>query len=166
VVIVQVVFLHGLETGPHGAKWRALSAVLAGVIAPDCEGVMDIEERLSVVERALAGKGDLLLVGSSFGGLAAVLFASRHPDRVRGCVLCAPAVHRTAAAGVEWLPAETVIIHGRDDEVVPLREVEAFARRFPWARLLVVDDGHRLARSHDVLVDEVTRMIRRRERQP
>ncbi len=158
---MQVVFLHGLETGPYGTKYHALRGVVPDLLAPDCEGIFDIDERLAVIERELAGKNELLLVGSSFGGLAAVLFASRHPERVIGCVLCAPAVEHLDIGTLRHLPVETVILHGRQDDVVPLAASEALAARFATARLLVVEDGHRLASSLDVLVDEVRAMMQR-----
>jgi pimeloyl-ACP methyl ester carboxylesterase len=158
---MQVVFLHGLETGPHGAKFHALQATAPHLLAPDCEGIFDIDERLAIIERELGGKSGLLLVGSSFGGLAAVLFASRHPEVVSGCVLCAPAVQHLDLARLAQLPAETVIIHGRQDDVVPLSASEALAARFAGVRLLVVEDGHRLASSLGVLASEVGAMMRR-----
>jgi pimeloyl-ACP methyl ester carboxylesterase len=158
---MQVVFLHGLETGPHGSKYRALQSLVPDVLAPDCEGIWDIEARLSIIRSALEGQSGLLLVGSSFGGLAAALFASRFADRVLGCVLCAPAVHHPHGAEIAQVPADTVIIHGRQDDIVPLQAVEAFAQRFPWVRLLIVEDDHRLGSSYDVLLAEVKAMIDR-----
>ncbi len=91
----QLVFLHGLESGPHGSKFHLLAGLgLGTVVAPDCEGVHDPHERLDIIEATLNGLDDLVLVGSSFGGLMALLYAVRHPDQVAGLVLCAPAVHR------------------------------------------------------------------------
>jgi pimeloyl-ACP methyl ester carboxylesterase len=162
---VPVVFLHGLETGPHGSKYQALRRLFPELMAPDCEGVLDIEQRLGIIERELRGRSQLVLVGSSFGGLAAVLFASRHPELVAGAVLCAPAVHRLDLLQLGALPAETVIIHGRRDEIVPLAASEALVARFPFVRLLAVDDEHRLADSLELLGREVVAMVQRLERQ-
>lgn len=39
----------------------------------------------------------------------------------------------------------TVVLHGRRDEVVLVEESEAFVRRHPQARLLILDDGHDLS---------------------
>jgi pimeloyl-ACP methyl ester carboxylesterase len=158
---MKLVFLHGLETGPVGTKSIALRRLAPELLAPDCAGIVDIDERLAVIERELAGHDELLLVGSSYGGLAAVLFASRHPERVRGCVLCAPAVHLLDLARLRSLPNETVIIHGRRDDIVPLAASEALAARFPSARLLVVDDEHALGGSVELLVREVGAMLER-----
>ena len=158
---MDVAFLHGLETGPHGAKYQALRRLIPDIMAPDCEGIFDIDARLAVIERELTGRNELLLVGSSFGGLAAVLLASRHPERVAGCVLCAPAVQGLDLAQLRSLPAETVIIHGRQDEIVPLAASAALAARFSMVRLLGVEGGHRLAESLELLVSEVGAMMRR-----
>jgi pimeloyl-ACP methyl ester carboxylesterase len=158
---MQIVFLHGLETGPHGAKYHVLRQAFPELLAPDCTGVFDIERRLELIEQSLTGHTDLLLVGSSFGGLAAVLFASRHPALVAGTVLCAPAVHVIDLASIHSLPAEIVILHGSRDEIVPLEANKALAARFPSARLITVDDDHRLGGSHELLVREVGEMMRR-----
>jgi pimeloyl-ACP methyl ester carboxylesterase len=45
----------------------------------------------------------------------------------------------------QWqLPVPVSILHGRQDEAVPLAESEAFAVRHPDARLQVLDDDHGL----------------------
>jgi pimeloyl-ACP methyl ester carboxylesterase len=45
-------------------------------------------------------------------------------------------------------------IAGRQDDVVPLTDVEAFVERTPTARLLVLEDGHGLERSYDRVFEE------------
>jgi pimeloyl-ACP methyl ester carboxylesterase len=160
---MQVAFLHGLETGPHGTKYQALRRVIPDVVAPDCTGVFDIDERLRIIEAAVDDARPLVLVGSSFGGLAAVLFASRRPERVSGCVLCAPALHRVDLRRLAWVPAETVVIHGTRDEIVPLAASRALVARFPHVRLHAVDDEHGLGGHVALLVAEVSAMLRRLE---
>jgi pimeloyl-ACP methyl ester carboxylesterase len=163
---MQVAFLHGLETGPQGSKVQALRRVIPELLAPDCEGIWDIDERLRIIERELSSRSGLLLVGSSFGGLAAVLYFTRHPEAVTGCVLCAPAVHHLEPQEIAGLPPETVIIHGKRDDIVPLTASEALAARFPWVRLLAVDDEHGLGASLELIVEEVQAMMRRLARAP
>lgn len=48
----------------------------------------------------------------------------------------------------------TLCIAGRHDETVPLADVEAFVARTPAARLVVVEDGHELVASLDVIFRE------------
>ena len=43
---------------------------------------------------------------------------------------------------------------GRQDDVVPLADVEAFVELTPAARLLVLEDGHGLERSYDRVFEE------------
>ena len=69
--------------------------------------------------------GDLpvVLAGFSFGGFVAARVAQLVPaERV---VLVGPAVRRFPVADV---PADTIVIHGEDDDVVPLADVLAWAR--------------------------------------
>jgi|GEM_PF-235350 len=152
----HLVFLHGLESGPRGSKYRTLTDLgLGPVDAPDCEGVYDPDLRFGAIEAALAGRDRLLLVGSSFGGLMALRFAAARPEQVAGLVLCAPAVHRAAWPVPDVRPGLPVrVLHGDQDATVPLAAVEAFCRR-NGLPLRVVADEHRLQASHHVLAELV-----------
>ncbi|HSN16102.1 MAG TPA: YqiA/YcfP family alpha/beta fold hydrolase [Anaeromyxobacteraceae bacterium] len=48
----------------------------------------------------------------------------------------------------------TLVIAGRQDETVPLADIERFAARTPSARLLVLEDGHGLERSYPRIFEE------------
>ena len=151
---MQLVFLHGLETGPYGKKYQALKQMFGAVIAPDCEGIKDPAERLQIIQKRLENEpGPFLVVGSSAGGLMALRLQQVDP-RVACMVLCAPAIHTDAAAGLspEGLPP-TIIIHGIYDEVVPIDSSRCF--RLP---MLEVEDGHRLDNSIPLILLEVFRM--------
>ncbi len=87
----RIVFLHGLESGPHGRKYQALAARFREVEAPDTTGIYDLETRVRVALDHLGGT-PATLVGSSFGGLVALMVLAREPDLVQGMVLAAPAV--------------------------------------------------------------------------
>lgn len=151
---MNLVFLHGLESTPYGSKYQALRAVWPTVLAPDTQGVLDLEQRLAIVERELAGLDDLVLVGSSFGGLVAVLFTDRHPERVHGYVLCAPALHRGHPDAVTRVPAVAVVLHGRADDIVPIEASRVFCRRF-GIELVEVEDDHVLHGSMDKMIELV-----------
>ena len=151
---MQLVFLHGLETGPHGNKYQALTAMFGEVLSPDCEGIKDPQQRLQIIQHTLKDQpGPFLVIGSSAGGLMALLL-QKEDSRVAGLVLCAPALHSEAA---QWLTAEslppTVVIHGRQDDVVPIES----SRRF-GAPLIEVDDDHRLSGSLPLILREVFTM--------
>lgn len=58
------------------------------------------------------------------------------------------------AAGLPPFPEVKVpalVIAGRRDESIPLEDIEAWVARTPSARLVVVDDGHELAGSLDLI---------------
>ncbi len=153
-LLPQLVFLHGLESGPHGGKFQALRELEPTVFAPDFEGVFELDARMAIAERALADRGPLVLVGSSFGGLVAALYADRYPDRVAACVLCAPALmddRWPQVAAIAHVPAHTVLLHARQDDVVAIDWSRAFAARHRL-RLVEVDDDHRLSDSRPLLV--------------
>lgn len=152
----QVTFFHGLESGPHGTKYARLSEDF-DVIAPDFEGMMNIRDRLEKAERITRQMTDLVVVGSSFGGLLAALLYSRHPERFHGYVLMAPALHRGVADEVERMPQNAVVIHGVHDDVVPIDDVRAVCQRHD-VKMIEVDDIHPLHESLEQMVDAVRRV--------
>lgn len=140
-------FLHGLESGPIGTKSLALQSAFGAVLAPDCRGMLDIDERLAHVERVLAEVDDeLVLVGSSFGGLMAALVADRQPHRVRASLLLAPALHAPGVESVRWVPSWCRILHAPADAIVPFSASVAFGARLQ-VPVEAVDDDHRLSAS-------------------
>jgi pimeloyl-ACP methyl ester carboxylesterase len=67
-----------------------------------------------------------------------------------------------AARGLPAFPAAAVpalVIAGARDETVPLADVEAWVARTPTARLVTVDDGHELAASLDLILEEAWRFL-------
>jgi len=141
---MKILFLHGLESGPHGSKYQALKEMFVEVLSPDCSGIKDETERLKIIEEEIHREtGPFLVVGSSMGGLMALLLQQRHPEQVAGLVLCAPAIHRPAAVDLDLnnLPP-TIVIHGTQDDVVPIAVSLPFG-----SRLRKVEDDHRLSNS-------------------
>jgi alpha/beta superfamily hydrolase len=95
------------------------------------EGRGEVDDALAVVE-AWRGRAEfegkpLLLGGFSFGGYVAVEAASRlgAAARPRRIVLVGPSVEKQAVRDV---PADTVVVHGENDELVPLAAALAWAR--------------------------------------
>lgn len=89
------------------------------------EGRGEIEDMLRVIAHAKQRFGDLplALAGFSFGAFVQTHVAKRvSPRRM---VLIAPAVGRFVT---ENIPADTLVIHGDQDETVPLADVLAWAR--------------------------------------
>jgi alpha-beta hydrolase superfamily lysophospholipase len=155
-----VLFCHGLESGPIGRKSEALRRAGLEVVAPDCRD-MALAARLEVVEPALAGVDCPVVVGSSYGGLVAliaVLRARARDQAIGGLVLCAPALglREPPADTVRIVPPDvpTVVIHGTGDTVVPIDWSRTFAA-VGGVELIEVDDDHRLARSLDIIIAAV-----------
>jgi uncharacterized protein len=67
------------------------------------------------------------------------------------------------SAGLPPFPEVEVpalVIAGRRDESIPLEDIEAWVARTPSARLVVVDDGHELAGSLDLIQREAFDFLR------
>lgn len=152
-----VVFCHGLESNPHGSKVQALRGAGFEVVAPDFQG-QNLAARVATLLPVLHAAPDVVLVGSSYGGLTALCGAILHAaagGRLRGLVLCAPALHwREPPADALDLapPCPTICIHGRRDDVVPVQASEDWAAQQPGVRLVLVDDEHRLKESMPVML--------------
>jgi len=90
------------------------------------EGIGETEDAMAALSHARREFGEslpLVLAGFSFGTFVQTRVAQRvTPTRM---VLVGPAVKRFAVGNV---PADTIVIHGEEDEVVPLADV------FDWAR--------------------------------
>jgi len=141
---MKILFLHGLESGPHGSKYQALKWMFGDILAPDCTGVKDESQRLRIIQQQLETENEpVIVVGSSMGGLMALLLNQANPDKVAGMVLCAPAIQRPAAKNLDvaTLPP-TIVIHGTADTVVPFDCSAIFGER-----LIAVNDDHRLSHS-------------------
>lgn len=198
---MRAFFAHGFEGQPGGTKARYLYDVLGlDVVSPAlfARG-WGFEDQVSVILDHLDADPDLtLVVGSSMGGFAAAVAASRRPERPLRLVLLAPAVglhrlwaERLGAEGMDtwrqmgtllyrhqgvgrdiqipWrmyaeaeaaaevaLSHPAIVIHGLDDDVVPMANSVALAQRSPGLRRLVLTpDGHRLLDSLPVMTEAV-----------
>jgi hypothetical protein len=158
--MIPVVFAHGLEGHPEGTKASALRAAGMEVLAPDCRGCA-LAERISRVGAALDQQPGAILVGSSYGGLAAAWIASRRPEVVGALVLLAPALSLREAPveDPEQLvvppSVPTTIVHGLGDDVIPVAVSRALVARCPHVRLVEVPDRHELRGSLPRIVEEV-----------
>jgi pimeloyl-ACP methyl ester carboxylesterase len=146
--INTVVFSHGKESGPWGAKITAMAAVVRelnlAVESVDYRGLDDPTQR---VEKLLAVgrelKGPIALVGSSMGGHVASAAASRLDTAA--LFLLAPAFYMPGFE--KYTPQDvavpTTIVHGWHDDIVPVDNIVRWAREHR-ATLHILDSGHRL----------------------
>jgi alpha/beta superfamily hydrolase len=89
------------------------------------DGVGEVDDALAVI--AAYAEPSFMLAGFSFGAFVASQAAARLPEaaRPKRMVLVGPSTQKQAMANV---PADTVVIHGETDDVVPL------SATFDWAR--------------------------------
>jgi uncharacterized protein len=88
-------------------------------------GIGETDDALAALAHAKSELGDLpiVLAGFSFGSYVQTRVA--HAVAAERMVLVGPAVNRFP---VEKVPDDTIVIHGEEDDVVPLADV------FSWAR--------------------------------
>ena len=79
-------YIHGLLGTGEGYKAMLVRQQAPDVIAPDFTGTLD--ERMAQLDQLLQGEQDVILVGSSLGGLMATLWTCAHPDRACGDWCC------------------------------------------------------------------------------
>lgn len=94
------------------------------------EGRGEVDDALAVVQASRAAGQPLVLAGFSFGGYVASQAAARlaegdGADPAERLVLIAPAVVNFSAAAVS---ANTLVVHGETDDVVPLQACLDWAR--------------------------------------
>lgn len=149
---------HGFESGPDAVKVTALEAV-ARELGWSCErpdyrefdgrrevselgDVMARQQHLLQLAREAVAKGPLVLAGSSLGAYVSGRVSLEVP--VAGLFMMAPPTTMGPAPALDAADVPVSVIHGWDDELIPAVHVVDWAhtRR---ARLLLVDDGHRLS---------------------
>lgn len=146
------VFLHGLESSNQGTKSVFFRERYPDMLIPNFSG--PLEDRMSELNRHLEGKEDLRIVGSSFGGLMAALFAMENEARVERLILLAPAVNLMAFSLQQGkaISVPVWLFHGRNDEVIPIDDVRrAAAEAFTNLRFNEMDDDHFLHRTFKTL---------------
>lgn len=148
---------HGFESGPDATKVSALadaaerlgwsherpdySDLDAQRHVSDLGDVAARLQRLLALARARAADGPLVLAGSSLGAWIAGMVSLQVPTAA--LFLMAPPVRLDSAHPLQAARVPMTIVHGWDDELIPAADVVDWART-RRARLLLVDDGHRL----------------------
>ena len=95
------------------------------------DGLGEVDDALAVIAAFRAPTGEpeqpFMLAGFSFGGYVAASAAARLPeaDKPQRLVLVGPSTQRQQLPPV---PANTLVIHGETDDVVPLAATLAWAR--------------------------------------
>ena len=121
--------------------WRSVRFNFRGVGASQGawdDGVGEVDDALAVVAALRDPAEALMLAGFSFGGYVAAQAASRLPEAARPqrMVLVGPSTQKQQVPAV---PANTLVIHGEVDDVVPLVATLEWAR--PQSLPVVVFPG-------------------------
>jgi len=140
------VFIHGLESSSGGTKGTYFSKRYDGMIVEDYVGTL--EERMIKLNEILADKKELILVGSSYGGLMAAIYACEYEGKVKKIILLAPALDLDEFEPYlsKKIDIPVITYHGSQDDVVPLEPVKKIATSiFPNISYNTVNDDHPLS---------------------
>lgn len=139
------IFIHGLDSSRQGTKATFFRERYPDMIIEDFSG--SLRDKMDLLEKLLADKNQVIIVGSSYGGLMATLYAFSHPAQVRKLVLLAPALTLPDFSGHDNLVLDqpVLIYHGRHDELIPAATLALISRRhFRNLEFNLVDDDHSL----------------------
>ncbi|MBS0215391.1 MAG: hypothetical protein JSR50_06485 [Proteobacteria bacterium] len=163
---------HGFESGPDATKVTALAEAAEALgWSHERPDYTDLDARREVSElgdvparlqRLLARidaapAGPVVLAGSSLGAWISGFASLQRP--VRALFLMAPPIQMGPAPRLDAADIPLSILHGWDDELISAGEVVAWAqpRR---ARLLMVDDSHRLSAHVEASRDAFADLLR------
>jgi pimeloyl-ACP methyl ester carboxylesterase len=161
----RLIYLHGSDSDSSSGKARQFREWFPGMLTPDFKGTF--EERMDQLYSILGSLENWTLIGSSYGGLMGTVFTCDHPTQVRKLILLAPALLRDSSGilidpvtgneldysrksdgRLQPVSVPTTVIHGTQDDVVPLEPVRKIAEEvFTNLRYIVVDDNHRLQKA-------------------
>jgi pimeloyl-ACP methyl ester carboxylesterase len=149
----KIIYLHGFESTSQSGKARQFAEGFPGMITPDFTGPFN--ERMKQLLPILSDQMGWTIIGSSFGGLMGGVFTLEHSTQVRKLIMLAPALMLPPFAShpdLKPVSVPTVIVHGTEDDVVPLEPVRVLAEKvFKNLTYYVVQDGHRLHKAFEEL---------------
>ena len=156
-MIGHCILSHGFESGPDATKVTALAEAAERLgwtherpDYTDLDAKREVSElgdvparlqRLLRLAQAAAARGPLVLAGSSLG--AWISAQASLQVEARGLFLMAPPIWPGEEHAMQAAQVPVSILHGWHDELIPAQQVVDWARARN-ARLLLVDDSHRL----------------------
>ncbi len=137
-------FLHGLDSSSKGTKAQYFKELFPDMVIPDFDG--SLENRLQKLDVICQDHNELIIIGSSFGGLMATCFAAENPTRIYKLFLLAPALNFPGfLIPQKKVPAPAFLLIGKHDTVTPPTDVLPLAERtFSDLDTHIVDDDHLL----------------------
>jgi len=149
----RLIYLHGLVSDSNSGKARQFRERFPNMLTPDFSG--SFEERMRQLQPIMAGQDNWTIVGSSFGGLMGTVYTCEHPTEVRKLILLAPALLSgpfSSYLDLEPVSVPTIIVHGTQDDIVPVEPVRQIAEKlFTNLTYHIVDDDHRLQKTTQAL---------------
>lgn len=145
--MLNTIFLHGLDSSGYGTKGRYFSERFPDMLRPDFDG--SLVERMARLKTIVSDRDNLVLVGSSFGGLMGACLTIEQPDKVRRLIMLAPALNFQEYNPPEnKVATESLLVIGKKDTVTPPSIViPAAEKTFSNLEVQVVDDDHLLHNS-------------------
>ena len=150
----NIIFIHGLESSGKGFKAKFLKGLFPEIITPtffpySSSILMDdiLKERMKQLEVFLREKTNWIIIGSSFGGLMATIYALKNPERIKHLVLLAPFLTSPKYHDSNTFPINIPVfaIHGINDSVVLARKARKHAKDlFTNLEYILVNDDHSL----------------------
>ena len=141
----RLIFFHGLEGTSQGEKARLLRSIFPSILTPDFTG--SLQARMDALSTILGEEKGWRMIGSSFGGLMAAIFACERPEQVEQLILLAPALlwPDFAASPPAQVDVPAIIYHGTQDTIIPLQPTRELANKiFSNLDFRIVDDDHGL----------------------
>ena len=163
---------HGFERGPDATKVTALAEAAEHLgwtherpDYTDLDARRDVSElgdvparlqRLLQLAQAAAARGPLVLAGSSLGAWISAQASLQVP--LHGLFLMAPPIWPGERHSMQAASVPTSILHGWHDELIPAPQVVDWAATRN-ARLLLVDDSHRLSEHVQTSADAFAQLL-------
>ena len=160
----MLVWAHGLWGSPNGSKVTAIRESGIEVISPDFNE-MELIDRVELLKETVE-IGNVVLAGSSWGGLACALTAMQIPEKLKGLLLLAPALHYPESPNDEpekLIAPDSVpvtIIHSTTDDIVPISASKNYIERSGNnVQLIEVEDNHVLENSIELIISEAKKLL-------
>jgi surfactin synthase thioesterase subunit len=151
-----VFFNHGRDSSPWTTKIKRLAKTAQAkgfaIESLDYTGILDPDRRVQILlDSVNAEIRPLILVGSSMGGYVSTVASELL--KPQGLFLLAPALYMEDYAVQDPRPCAEIIsiVHGWNDEIIPVDHSIRFARKH-HAHLHLVDDDHRLMNQLSTIV--------------
>lgn len=152
--MVNIIFIHGLESSGKGFKGRYLRRELPECITPDFEEYnpnistkLLLEKRMKQLYSILKDQDAWIIIASSFGGLMSVLYACQNPEKVSKLILLAPYLPTSEINTKDYSPIDVpvIVFHGKHDKISSIKQSRSSVEKlFTNLTYNIVNDNHYL----------------------